>query len=147
MPEWRVMAVLADSAPLSQIDLVRVTWMDKVAVNRACKALHNGGYLRRSPHVSDRRSHRLELSDEGLARFEELWLSAHAAYEKIFAVLDVNEIEFLREISEKILRSAILAAPIAAKVCASRGRGRAAAPAPLRNLNRRFNDACWRNKE
>ncbi len=43
VPEWRVMAVLGDSGPLTQRDLTRLTLMDKVAVNRACKVLEERG--------------------------------------------------------------------------------------------------------
>ena len=60
VPEWRVMAVLGDAGPLTQRDLTRLTLMDKVAVNRACKVLEERGLAVRQPNAADGRSHLLE---------------------------------------------------------------------------------------
>ena len=65
VPEWRVMAVLGDAGPLTQRDLTRLTLMDKVAVNRACKVLEDRGLAVRQPNASDGRSHLLELTGSG----------------------------------------------------------------------------------
>lgn len=63
--EWRVMAVLGDVGPLTQRQLVGATFMDKVAVNRACKVLVDGGLIMRNRNTDDGRSHLLELTEEG----------------------------------------------------------------------------------
>ena len=65
IPEWRVMAVLGDAGAMTQRDLTRMTLMDKVAVNRACKVLEERGLAARQPNTSDGRSHLLELTAEG----------------------------------------------------------------------------------
>lgn len=65
VPEWRVMAVLGDVGPLTQRQLVGATFMDKVAVNRACKVLVEHKLVIRHPNTQDGRSHLLELTDEG----------------------------------------------------------------------------------
>jgi len=67
IPEWRVMAVLGDSGALTQRELTSATLMDKVAVNRACKALEDRGLAAREANERDGRSHHLELTDEGRA--------------------------------------------------------------------------------
>jgi len=67
VPEWRVMAVLGDVGPLTQRQLVGATFMDKVAVNRACKVLVENNHVRRHPNTLDGRSHLLELTPEGRA--------------------------------------------------------------------------------
>ena len=67
IPEWRVMAVLGDSGARTQRDLTSATLMDKVAVNRACKALEDRGLARRIANALDGRSHHLELTEEGRA--------------------------------------------------------------------------------
>ncbi len=105
IPEWRIMAILGDTGPLTQRDLVGYTLMDKVAVNRACKALEDRGWLQRSPNAADGRSHHLELTDEGRAIYSEIWPQARAAYDRIFAVLSPREIERLRELLSKLLQS------------------------------------------
>jgi DNA-binding MarR family transcriptional regulator len=97
--------VLGDTGPLTQRDLVRATLMDKVAVNRACKALDDRGFLRRSPNASDGRSHHLELTEQGRAVYDQIWPQAYAAYERIFAVLSAREAAALRELLDKLLHS------------------------------------------
>jgi len=105
IPEWRIMAVLGDTGPLTQRDLVRATLMDKVAVNRACKALDDRGLLRRSPNAADGRSHHVELTEEGQALYEQIWPQAYSAYEQIFAALTAREAASLRELLDKLLVS------------------------------------------
>src|SRR5690606_32159966 len=56
-----------DSGALTQRQLTRLTIMDKVAVNRACKELESRGLARRQPNTEDGRSHLLELTDAGRA--------------------------------------------------------------------------------
>lgn len=65
VPEWRVMAVLGDVGPLTQRQLVGATFMDKVAVNRACKDLVDHELVMRHPNDLDGRSHLLELTEQG----------------------------------------------------------------------------------
>ena len=65
IPEWRVMAVLGDRGALTQRQLAEATVMDKVAVNRACKALEARGLVERAPNRHDGRSHHLTLTPEG----------------------------------------------------------------------------------
>lgn len=72
IPEWRVMAVLGDVGTATQSALVAATRMDKVAVNRAVKALVERGVITRSPNASDGRSHHLELSETGRALHDEI---------------------------------------------------------------------------
>ena len=105
IPEWRIMAVLGDTGALTQRDLVRATLMDKVAVNRACKALDDRGFLRRSPNMSDGRSHHLELTPQGCAVYEQIWPQAYAAYQRIFSVLTEKEAASLSELLDKLLQS------------------------------------------
>lgn len=65
--EWRVMAVLGDAGARTQRELAAATLMDKVAVNRACKALEDRGLAARTANERDGRSHHLELTGEGRA--------------------------------------------------------------------------------
>jgi DNA-binding MarR family transcriptional regulator len=67
IPEWRVMAVLGDSDARTQRELTSATLMDKVAVNRACKALEDRSLAQRIANARDGRSHHLELTEEGRA--------------------------------------------------------------------------------
>jgi DNA-binding MarR family transcriptional regulator len=103
IPEWRIMAVLGEAGAMTQRDLVRATLIDKVAVNRACKALDARGLVARSPNAADGRSHHLLLSEPGRLMHDEIWPLAYADYERIFAVLSKAEAETLRGLLDKLL--------------------------------------------
>jgi len=105
IPEWRIMAILGDSGPLTQRDLVQATVMDKVAVNRACRVLDERGLLQRSPNAADGRSHHLELTAAGRAIYDQIWPLALASYDAIFAALSPDETETLRTLLAKLLES------------------------------------------
>src|SRR5690606_40360465 len=53
VPEWRVMAVLGDSGPLTQRGLTRLTVMDKVAGTRGCKVHEQRGLASRQPTAQE----------------------------------------------------------------------------------------------
>lgn len=91
IPEWRVMAVLGDAGPLTQRRLVSSTRMDKVAVNRACRALEERGLARRSPNHHDGRSHHLELTDAGRQMHGEIMPMALDIERRLFSVLSAQE--------------------------------------------------------
>ncbi|MBU3077786.1 MarR family winged helix-turn-helix transcriptional regulator [Sphingomonas quercus] len=65
IPQWRVVAVLAESGPLMSIDVAQRTRMDKMTVSRAAAALVDRRLLVREANPGDRRSHLLSLSREG----------------------------------------------------------------------------------
>jgi len=91
VPEWRVMAVLGDSGSLTQRQLTRLTFMDKVAVNRACKVLEERALAKRRPNAQDGRSHLLELTNEGKAMHVEIMPLAMEMEKRIFDVLSPAE--------------------------------------------------------
>ncbi|MFM9936617.1 MAG: MarR family winged helix-turn-helix transcriptional regulator [Novosphingobium sp.] len=103
IPEWRIMAVLGDAGRLTQRDLVGATLMDKVAVNRACKALGERALIARSPNAADGRSHHLELTVAGRAMYDRIWPNALATYETIFTALTPGETNTLRVLLDKLL--------------------------------------------
>jgi DNA-binding MarR family transcriptional regulator len=85
VPEWRVMAVLGDAGELTQRQLTRLTLMDKVAVNRACKVLEERDLAVREPNALDGRSHLLRLTDSGLAMHGQIMPLALAMERQLFA--------------------------------------------------------------
>ncbi|WP_374283203.1 MarR family winged helix-turn-helix transcriptional regulator [Novosphingobium sp.] len=91
IPEWRVMAVLGDAGALTQRRLVSSTRMDKVAVNRACKALEERGLVQRSPNARDGRSHHLELTSAGRQMHGEIMPLALDIEQRLFAVFSAQE--------------------------------------------------------
>lgn len=93
IPEWRVMAVLGDRGAMTQRGLTDATVMDKVAVNRACKALEERGLLDRAPNRDDGRSHHLALTADGAAMHARIMPLARAIEQQLFGSLDTAERE------------------------------------------------------
>ena len=65
IPEWRLVAVVAEHDGITQQAIGRLTRMDKVVVSRAAAALVDRGLLARAAHPGDKRSHHLRLTDTG----------------------------------------------------------------------------------
>ncbi|WP_133364801.1 MarR family winged helix-turn-helix transcriptional regulator [Qipengyuania sediminis] len=89
--EWRVMAVLGDSGPHTQRELVAATLMDKVPVNRAARVLEDRGLAARRPNTRDGRSHLLELTAEGRGVHARIMPLATAIEGELFGVLSEGE--------------------------------------------------------
>jgi len=80
IPQWRLMAVLGESGPMTPQALGARTMMDKVTVSRAAQALTERGLTAREANTADGRSHRLSLTRDGAALYAEIAPSA-LAYE------------------------------------------------------------------
>lgn len=65
IPEWRLVAVVAETGGLSQGAIGSRTRMDKVTVSRAAIALVERGLMKREGNPGDRRSHLLKLTAAG----------------------------------------------------------------------------------
>ena len=102
--EWRIMAVLGDGATSTstQQALTRITLMDKVAVNRACKVLEERGLIRRVPNERDGRSHLLELTEEGRSIHGEVMPLALATERELFEGFDPAEREQFRALLDRM---------------------------------------------
>ncbi len=102
VPEWRVMAVLGDSGPLTQRDLTRLTLMDKVAVNRACKVLEERDLVARQPNEQDGRSHLLELTADGTRMHDEIMTLALEMERRLFSNFTAEEVAQFRSLLERV---------------------------------------------
>lgn len=106
IPEWRVMAVLGDAGDLTQRELTRLTLMDKVAVNRACKGLEERGLARREPNRQDGRSHLLRLTPEGAQMNAEIMPLTLEMERRLFAGFSPQEIADFRSLLGRLLHEA-----------------------------------------
>lgn len=106
IPEWRVMAVLGDRGAMTQRGLTEATVMDKVAVNRACKALEERGLLARAPNVDDGRSHHLALTTEGQAMHARIMPLARAIEQQLFGGLDGADREAFTRLLSRVREEA-----------------------------------------
>ena len=98
IPEWRVIAVLGETSPMTQLAIVRHTVMDKMTVSRAVRPLVERGLVDRSPH-SDKRSSLLSLSVVGRALYESV---GPAALEMETALLEEFSAQEIRDLDSAL---------------------------------------------
>lgn len=105
IPEWRVMALLGEGDSATQRQLVAATAMDKVTVNRACKALEERGLIGRAPNAADGRSHHLALTPTGRDLYNQIVPEALAIEAELEKVLGSSEAKALASMLSKLRES------------------------------------------
>jgi len=100
VPQWRLMAVLGEAAPLTPQKLGARTVMDKVTVMRAARVLLQRKLVRRLPNALDGRSHRLVLTAAGRRMYAQIAPLALAYEARLVEGLGHTEVAQL----EKCLR-------------------------------------------
>jgi DNA-binding MarR family transcriptional regulator len=96
VPEWRLIAVLAEQEGVTQQALVARTEMDKMTVSRAAQALVTRGLVTRVPHGRDKRSHTLALSEDGRALYAQIAPKALELEQKLLKELGTREVAQLK---------------------------------------------------
>ena len=102
VPEWRLIAVLAEEDGLTQQALVARTEMDKMTVSRAAQALVTRGLVTRVPHGTDKRSHALALSGDGRALYAQIAPKALELEQKLLTELGEREVAQLKRTLAKL---------------------------------------------
>ena len=102
IPEWRLIAVLAEGGNMSQQALCGRTRMDKVTVSRAAIALADRGLIARASNPGDQRSRLLTLSEAGWALYEQIAPKAIELERRIFAGFTVAERAQLQEMLNRV---------------------------------------------
>lgn len=102
IPEWRLIALIAEHAPITQAQLGELSRMDKVTVSRAAIALTSRGLLARAPNPGDRRSHHLMLTDAGRALYAEVAPKAIELERRVFGRFDARELEQFTDMLRRI---------------------------------------------
>jgi DNA-binding MarR family transcriptional regulator len=102
IPEWRLIAVLAEEEGLTQQALVARTEMDKMTVSRAAQALVTRGLVSRGAHGSDRRSNALALTDEGRALYAQISPKALELEQRLLQSIGERELKQLKATLEKL---------------------------------------------
>ncbi len=92
IPQWRLVAVVAETGGISQGEIGQRTRMDKVTVSRAAIGLVERGLLGRSDNPGDKRSHLLVLTDAGRALYADVAPKARDLEARIFAGFEPDEI-------------------------------------------------------
>jgi DNA-binding MarR family transcriptional regulator len=114
IPEWRLIAVIAEDEGITQQQVGRRTRMDKVTVSRATIALVDRGLVERRPHATDRRSQSLHLTAAGHLLYEQVAPKALELESAILAGLGRQERAALTAMLDRIEAAADAVAPEAA---------------------------------
>jgi DNA-binding MarR family transcriptional regulator len=93
IPEWRLIAVIAEAEAITQAEIGERTRMDKVTVSRAAIALVERGLLIRAPNPSDKRSHHLSLTSAGRDLYASIAPKALELESKIFSHFSREELD------------------------------------------------------
>ena len=102
IPEWRLIAVIAEGRGTTQQDIGRRTRMDKVTVSRAAVALFERGLITRAPNPSDGRSHLLTLTPAGHTLYAQIAPKALELEAAIFGQFCVEELVALKDMLRRV---------------------------------------------
>lgn len=106
IPEWRLIAIMAERDGITQQALGIATRMDKVTVSRAAAALVERGLVARRPNPADQRSHLLELTATGRALYDDVAPKALELEAQVFAGFSAQELAVFRDMLDRIEASA-----------------------------------------
>ena len=106
IPQWRLIAVLAEDGPLTQQAMGVRTAMDKVTVSRATRGLAKRRLVQRAPHDADGRSHHVMLSKAGARLYSEIAPVALEYEQRLLRELDPAAVASLKQFLLHLERSA-----------------------------------------
>jgi DNA-binding MarR family transcriptional regulator len=106
VPQWRVICVLAEDGPMTQVQIVARTFMDKVTVSRAVQALARRHLVERTRNVSDARSQVIALSAQGDSLYAEIAPMAVAYEAALISGLAAEEVDLLKRLLMRLQAAA-----------------------------------------
>lgn len=107
VPEWRVIAVVAETDALTQQAIGQRTRMDKVTVSRAAIGLEGRGLIERRANPQDGRSQQLHLTKAGLELYAAVVPKARELERDLFRDFDAGEITALMGLLRKVENAAL----------------------------------------
>ena len=102
IPEWRLIAVIAEGQGTTQQDIGARTRMDKVTVSRAAIALFERGLITRAPNPADGRSHLLTLTPAGHTLYAQIAPKALELEAAIFGQFSSEELAALKNMLRRV---------------------------------------------
>jgi DNA-binding MarR family transcriptional regulator len=108
IPEWRVLAQLAQQQKLYSKDIGEITSMDKSKVSRAVKALESKDYLIRQTDKKDNRAAYLSLSVKGQGLYQKIAPKALQWEKQFMSVLEASEHRNLMKVLDKLDKQVLL---------------------------------------
>lgn len=103
IPEWRVIAHLAQNRKVSVREIHERVAMDKSKVSRAAARLESSGLIEKRVNTSDRRLVELTLTRKGRRLFNEIAPLAIAYEQKFFSKLSREEESLFRAVVDRLL--------------------------------------------
>jgi DNA-binding MarR family transcriptional regulator len=100
--QWLVMKNLSENELLSQAELAQLVFKDQPTLTRIIDILSKKGYVERVPHPMDRRSFQLVLTDQGMAKVDELKPQIASIREKAWENLNKSDFEEFKRILNTI---------------------------------------------
>jgi DNA-binding MarR family transcriptional regulator len=107
IPQWRLIAVLAEEGALTQQSLCGRTIMDKVTVMRAAQVLLRRRLVRRLPNERDGRSHQLQLTAAGRRLYQQVVPLALDYQARLLTGLEQEDVLRLEAMLKRLEESAI----------------------------------------
>lgn len=104
LPEWRIIAQLAEQDMLLAKSIGEITSMDKSRVSRAVKTLLDKHYINKTKDSSDARASYLSLTEQGRVLYHQIVPKALAWEAELISSLDSDEYRDLMRILEKLDR-------------------------------------------
>jgi DNA-binding MarR family transcriptional regulator len=129
IPEWRIIATLADRGRARAQDIALSTRMHKSVVSRAAARLIELGWVTRTANASDRREAPLSLTSAGQDVYAQLVPVVLDYQERLLEDLSDGERRMLDHLLEKLERQLYLCRPARPE---APGRTAAALPEPSR---------------
>lgn len=102
--QWRVLATLADSGPLSVGELEPFVLATQSAVSKAVDRMERDGLVERAAEASDRRRVRVTITERGRALVRRLRDSARLHEASVLAGTSDDEAEALKATLKSIIR-------------------------------------------
>lgn len=102
IPEWRVIAILAEEDSMTPQDVGRAGELDKIMVSRAAASLIERGLVAARRNPVDGRSHFLSLTADGRALYEEIAPAALEMEAELLAGFDEQERVALESLLRRI---------------------------------------------
>lgn len=104
IPEWRVLAVIAQHDDVAARDVVEQTPMDKMAVSRAAASLEVKEIVARQPCAGDARVSRLRLTQKGRSLFDRIATIALQFEEELFNDFTDHERKLFKDMLDRLDR-------------------------------------------
>jgi DNA-binding MarR family transcriptional regulator len=107
IPQWRLIAVLAEDGAMTPGAAVARTVLDKVTISRAAQALVKRRLVARVAHEGDGRSHRLSLTEAGLCLHAEIAPLALAYEAALLSGLAPGEVAAVKLLLKRLETAAV----------------------------------------